>query len=336
MYRFFKISLFAVFSILLSTSIVFSAEDVPTIGFQAEAQLPENQLNKEVSYFHVGVNPNDQMTLHVQVSNPTEKEVTVIPAIHRAKTNSVGVVEYTNNSEKSETQGQANIEEVATIKEKEINLNPKETYDLEIHVSVPKEFKGIQAGAIRLLQKDSGEQTGNVRNQFAREIGLILESISSEAISSSLTLNKVNAGQVNARNTFLLSIENNQPKFTSLTKLKGVIKEKGSDKTIAEASIKEAKLAPDNVFEFPVSLNGKEFKEGKYIAIFSAKEDKKKWNLEKEFTVTTKESEKLNESDVLIKHNSSFIEKYARVIILIILFLLVIGSLFILKKIDGN
>lgn len=65
------------------------------------------------------------MTLHVQVNNPTVKEVIVIPSIHRAKTNSIGVVEYTNSSEKCEIQGQENIEEVATIKEKEINLNPK-------------------------------------------------------------------------------------------------------------------------------------------------------------------------------------------------------------------
>lgn len=318
-------------SMFLPMNVVFAEDSVPTVGFQAEAQLPEIQVNKDVSYFDVGVKPNEKFTLHVKVENPTDKEVTVIPSIHRAKTNGGGVVEYLTKSEKIGANAQANIEEIATINEKEINLKPKEIYDLKIEVNMPnKELEGIQAGAIQLLQKDSEEQTGNVHNQFAREIGLILESSSPEKIDSKLTLNQVTAGQVNARNAVLMSIENSQPKFTVLTDLKGVIQEKDSGKKVAETSINEGKLAPNEFFDFPVSLDGKEFEEGTYMAIFTAKEGEKTWKLEKEFTVTNQESEKLNQSDVTIR--PSFIEQYGVIIVILVLLLLLLVLLLILNK----
>ena len=298
-------------SFLFSTGTVLAEESGLTVGFQAEAQLPENQLNKEVSYFHIGGKPKENVTLHVRLDNPTEKEVTVLPTICAAKTNGLGVVEYTTKQGKKGEKGQETIEAIATIKEKEIKLAPKETYDLEIQVKMPeKEFQGIQAGAIRLLQKETEKQTGNVRNQFAREIGIVVESSSPEAIASKLIIKEAKAGQVNARNVVEIVIDNPQGKFCSLTELKGEIKEKKTGEVITETTLSQAKLAPTSTFEFPVPFAGKAFEAGTYVATFRAKEGDKTWELEKEFTLTEKESETYNQTDVEVKVTPSFAERY--------------------------
>lgn len=310
-------------SFLFSAGTVLAEESGPTVGFQAEAQLPDNQLNKEVSYFHIGVKPKENVSLHVRLDNPTEKEVTLFPMICAAKTNGLGVVEYSTKQGKVGEKGQETIESIATIKEKEIKLAPKETYDLEIQVKMPeKEFQGIRAGAIRLLQKETEEQTGNVRNQFAREIGIVLESSSPDAIASNLTIKQAEAGQVNARNVVEIMIDNPQAKFCSLTELKGEIKEKESGDVITETTLSQAKLAPTTTFEFPVPFAGKAFKAGTYVATFSAKEGDKNWKLEKEFTITEKESEAYNQSDVQIKVTPSFVERYwISLLVLLLVFL---------------
>uniref|UniRef100_UPI00359C69AA DUF916 and DUF3324 domain-containing protein n=1 Tax=Enterococcus faecalis TaxID=1351 RepID=UPI00359C69AA len=331
--------LIGVFMVIVS--ILFSAETMlaeartPAVGFQAEAQLPENQINKEVSYFHIGVKAKEEVTLHVRLDNSTEKEVTLFPTICAAKTNSLGVVEYTTKQGRIGEKGQETIEAIATIKEKEIKLAPKETYDLKIQVKMPeKEFQGLRAGAIRLLQKETEKQTGNVRNQFAREIGIILESSSPEEIATSLAIKKAEAGQLNARNVVDISVDNPQAKFCTLTELKGEIKEKKTGKVIAKSTLNQAKLAPTAIFKFPVRLAGKEFEAGNYIATLSAKEGNKTWHLEKEFTITKKESKTFNQSDVEIKHTPSFLDRYwLSLLILLSLFLVcVLLSFYVIWK----
>lgn len=139
-------------STLFPKNLVYSQESTPTFGFDAQAQLPANQMDSKVSYFHVGAHPNEAFDLTVTLTNSTDKEIHLLPGIYRAKTNVAGTVEYTQKTTKLEAGAQANIEDIATIQEDEIILPPRGTYDCKIHVQMPeKTFSGIQAGAIRFF-----------------------------------------------------------------------------------------------------------------------------------------------------------------------------------------
>lgn len=317
-------------SVFAQTHRACAAETTPAIGFSAEAQLPENQVNQQVTYFDVGMSPKEETTLHVKLTNATDKEVTIEPAINRARTNAIGVIEYNEKSKKITSKGQANIEDLAKISEKEIKLAPKTDYDLKIQVKMPeKELQGVQAGAIYLLQKGSSEEKGNIKNQYAREIGLILQSSDPNKLDSHLTLSKATAGQMNARNTALLTLENDQPKFMKLTAVHATMKKKGTDKVLYETKQEKMTIAPNTTFDFPISLDGNEFESGVYVATFQAKEGTKTWNLSKEFTVKAKDSKQLNQTDAVLQNKPSFFDHYKWAILIGLLMLIIIVVLIV-------
>ncbi|MCH1976465.1 DUF916 and DUF3324 domain-containing protein [Enterococcus hirae] len=313
-------------SILLPKPLVYAQESSPSFGFDAQAQIPEKQIDSKVSYFHVGAQPNEVFDLIVTLTNATDKEIHLIPGIYRAKTNIAGTVEYTKKTTKLEAGAQENIEEIATIQEDEIILPARGTYDCKIHVQMPeKAYTGIQAGAIRFLKKNTEQPKGNVNNQFAREIGLILESSNPEKLPTKLNLPKVQAGQMNGRNAALVEIENNQPKFVSLKNVTGKIQKKGKQKIIAQGTQSEVTIAPNTRFSLPISIPV--FEAGTYVARITAKEGAKKWTFEKEFTITKEKSKQYNQTDVSLKSKLSFFEKYKWMIITI--FSLIVIDLFL-------
>ena len=84
---------------------VFASE----LNFAAKAQMPDNQVNKGVSYFDIKMDQGAKQALHVDLRNDTEKEVAVDVGIASATTNINGVVEYGQNaSEAPRTAGQQN------------------------------------------------------------------------------------------------------------------------------------------------------------------------------------------------------------------------------------
>lgn len=313
---------------------VFAADEAPAIGFSAEAQLPTNQVDSQVSYFNVGLKPNEEETLHVKLTNTTDKEITIEPAVNRARTNAIGVIEYNEKSKKVTANAQSNIEDLATISEKEIKLAPKAEYDLNIQVKMPdKELSGVQAGAIYLLQKGNDTEKGNIKNQFAREIGLLLQSSDPNTLDSHLSLTKATASQMNARNTTLLTLENNQPKFMKLTDVHATMKKKGADKVLYETKQKNMTIAPNTQFDFPISLEGNEFQPGTYVASFQSKEGNKTWQFTKEFTVTNQESKQLNQTDAVLQNKPSFIDQYKWAILLgMVLLIIIVGLVIYLAR----
>ncbi|WP_242359755.1 DUF916 domain-containing protein, partial [Lactococcus petauri] len=173
------------------------ASNKVAISFSADAKLPENQINPNVTYFDLQMAPNQEENVYVHLTNNTSQEIKIKPSINRARTNAIGVIEYNKKCKTLTSNAQANIEDIAKIEEKEIVLKAKEEYDLEIKINMPsKELEGIQAGAIYLLQESSDETQGNIKNQYAREIGLILQSSDPETITSNLSFTKVSAGQL--------------------------------------------------------------------------------------------------------------------------------------------
>lgn len=146
-------------------------------------------------------------------------------------------------------------------------------------------------------------------------------------MASHLTLNKAAAGQMNARNSALLTLENDQPKFMKLTAVHATMKKKGTDKVLYETKQENMTVAPNTKFAFPISLDGHEFEPGTYVATFQTKEGNKTWKLSKEFTVKDKDSKQLNQSDAVVQNKPSFFDQYKWFLVIGIVLLLIITFL---------
>lgn len=145
-------------------------------------------------------------------------------------------------------------------------LKPHEEYKLKLQVKMPEQpFEGILAGGLYLYNKTTAKTEGNIKNHFAREIGLVLRTNDkSEQVAGDLALKKVSSDQENARNVISLLFENAQPAYLSALDIKGTVTKSGSKTSLLSLDKKNISIAPNSTFDLPIPLNGEPFKAGTY------------------------------------------------------------------------
>ncbi|OEG17328.1 hypothetical protein BCR23_04340 [Enterococcus quebecensis] len=326
-----------VISSFFVTSVFVYAEDQETFaGFTADVKLPENQYTKEVTYFDLKMTPSQIQELEVVLTNTSSKEIIIIPSVNRAQTNRAGVVTYSVKSKEKSAGLMYNIEDIITISEKEIVLKAKEEYKLTLQVKMPKQsFEGILAGGLYLYNKTTAKTEGNIKNHFAREIGLILRTTdNSKEILGDLALKKVKSDQENARNVISLLLENAQPSYLSDVNFKGTVTKEGAEAPVLTLDKKNVSIAPNSTFDLPIPLNGKPFEAGSYVFKGTANQKERNWRFEKKFQITSEEAKSYNQKDVSIKKENIFENRLVLVLIglLSLLLLLLLFLLFRMYK----
>lgn len=217
--------------LIMPATQVFASE----LNFAAKAELPDNQVNPDVSYFDIKMNPGAQQTLHVQLRNETEKPVTLDVELASATTNLNGVVEYTPNTIKPAKSLQFNMKDYVKAPKQTV-IPAKGSTVLDLAVKMPdKSFNGVMAGGITLKEhglSDQGSQTSGkkvaIKNRFSYVIGLLMRQ-NLAAVPAHVKLNAVKPSQVNARNVILTSMENDTATFIQQVAVDAKIFAKGSN-----------------------------------------------------------------------------------------------------------
>lgn len=334
-----KLLIFFILGVGISTFFaknitVYAADNESFAGFTTDAKLPDNQYKKEVTYFDLKMKPSQTQELEVVLTNASSKEIVVIPSINRAQTNRAGVVTYSVKSKKQTAGLFYNIEDIITISEKEIVLKAHEEYKLKLQVKMPDQpFEGILAGGLYLYNKTTAKTEGNIKNHFAREIGLVLRTNdTSEKVAGDLALNKVSSDQENARNVISLLLENAQPAYLSGVDIEGTVTKSGAKTPVLTVEKKNVSIAPNSIFDLPIPLNGEPFKAGTYEFKGTATQKEKIWHFDKKFQITSKEANNYNKKDVSVKKETIFENRLVLLLISLLVLLLLI-LLFLLFRI---
>ncbi|MFQ9320842.1 MAG: DUF916 and DUF3324 domain-containing protein [Enterococcus durans] len=307
-----------------STVIIEASE----LKFSVEPILPENQINQEHTYFDLIVEPDQKQTVKVHMRNDTNQDIFVVPHIEAATTNINGVVEYGESNSKLDKTAPYNIADLVKAKEKEVKIPANNSYDLEIEIKMPKEkFEGVLAGGITLQEKDEPQKENKskkqqglaIENKYAYVVAIILQE-NLEELTQTLTLDKVVPSQVNARNTINATLKNREATYINQLSVETKITKKG-DKSILYSSEKEGmQMAPNTSFAYPIFLDGKKLKPGKYTLDMKVKSAKQGWEFTKEFEVEPEVAKRLNASDVTIEKDN-YLWLYSTVTIVIVILL---------------
>lgn len=341
----------AVALVIMMSPKVSAAE----FNFAAQAEIPENQLDKGVSYFDIKLDQGAQQTLHVDLRNDTEKEVVVDVDISSTTTNINGVVEYSPNEIKPAKSLKFNMKDYVKAPDT-VKIPAKSATTLDLQAAMPNEkFDGVMAGGITLKehqdtndQASSNEKGVSIKNQFSYVIGLVMQQ-NTNPVAANVKLADVKPTQINYRNVILAPLENDTATFINKVAVDAKISKKGSDKALYSMSKEGLQMAPDATFDFPISLEGQELKPGNYVAQLevygnqnengavtrkSSKGEQKfanHWTLTKEFTVQKKVADNLNKKDVsLKKENHWWI--YVLIALLILLITVVAVLIFVVLK----
>ncbi|CAD5896366.1 C-terminal membrane anchored cell surface protein [Carnobacterium maltaromaticum] len=284
------------------------------LNFSVTPILPENQKDKDKSYFDLQVEKAKEQELTVKLKNGTDKNVTVDTSINRATTNLNGVVEYGKTKDKKDASLVYNIEDFIEITEPEIDIPAHEEKQLILKVKgIPEVFDGILVGGLTFKEKQEEEDTKEdtsqglaIANEYAYVVGIVLHG-ENEDIPSDIKLTNAEAAQVNARNVINASLQNPKPKYLSNLSIDAVVTKKGSKDVLYSSKKKDMQMAPNSNFSYPIPLEGEALKSGEYNVSMNIKSVNDQWELSKDFTIDKETADSLNEKDVTIKKNDTWI-----------------------------
>lgn len=291
------------------------------LNFSAQAQIPENQVDKKKTYFDLLVKPGSKQDLIIKLRNDTDKDVNVKIGLHTARTNLNGVIEYGGSKDKLDKSLVYKISDILKPESNLVKIPAKSSVDTKLKLVVPKKvFLGTLVGGITL--KESKKVNGpKVKNGLSNEYQYIIGTVLRESIAtvpSQIKLGRVSAAQVNARNTINAEFRNVKPKLMSNLNIVGTVKDK-SGKVLYQRNEKDIKMAPNSILNYAVQLNGNKLKPGKYLYTAKVADESDEWQFKKWFTVTEKQAKKYNDQDVSIEQ-----QDWTWLIVLVIAVVLII------------
>ncbi|MEI5994480.1 DUF916 and DUF3324 domain-containing protein [Candidatus Enterococcus mansonii] len=274
-----------------------------TGGFSFEVIQPENQHNKEVTYFDLLMKPGQKQTVQMKMNNSSDEEIKISVKLNSAKTNSNGVIEYGPSQIKKDASLKYEFTDIVKAPE-EVKIPAKGHILVDFNITMPEStFEGYISGGIQLQQID-GEvkkqtDTGMVVNKFAYLVGMLLSESDTKEIQPDLKLNKVYPELQNFRNAIFVNFSNVQPVYTEKMTVDAQITKKGSSEVLYETKKSNMRMAPNSMIEFPISMNGEKMTPGDYQAkVLVTTVAGGKWAWDQSFKITNEEADKFNDQDL--------------------------------------
>ncbi|OJG69367.1 hypothetical protein RV11_GL002886 [Enterococcus phoeniculicola] len=343
--------------ILFTTSPGFASK----LNFAVSPVIPENQIDKNKTYFELLMKPDQAQTVEVELRNSTDKEVKVGIHVASATTNLNGVVEYSPNEIKADESLKYNLKDLVEVEE-EVTLKPKSVVNVPLKITMPKDsFDGILAGGITFKEivsekakTEKNEETGMaIKNEYAFAVGLVLKETDVE-VKPDLNILEINASQVNVRNVINVGFQNPAPVYLNQLRMNHEVTKQGESDVLYKSSAPRMQMAPNSNFEYPIALNGEKLQAGKYLlktvaygglsdsGKYEVKDEEGntvrylyKWTFEKEFEIKKEVADKLNAKDVSIE-KEDFPWLYVIIGALILLIAILLLILFLKRKKDKD
>lgn len=271
------------------------AEDVLN-KFNANTEKSEYQLNESAAYFDLLLKPGQKTKLKVLVENNSDETINIKASVNQAVTNQNGVVEYSGRQKNKSKTAPYNIEDIVKLSDADFKLKKGEKKELILDVSMPdKEFSGVLAGALYLIEVPEGESETMIRNILSREIAVLLQN-DDAPVEPELVFNKAEALPNNGRNAIEILMENVSSTYIKDATITYDISRDG--KEFLKDKKEQVKIAPNSDFPFIISLAGTAIEAGNYVAEVTVKTSDNEWKEELAFKVDKEKSKELNDNDL--------------------------------------
>lgn len=292
------ISVFVLFNLIPTT--VYANEEVP---YSLRAIPSENQVDELNTYFDLAVEKNKTENLQVEVFNNSDKKIIVEVSANTGATNSNGLLIYDGSIDEFDDSLKHNFTDMTDVLTPTLEIEPHDSKTAEISVAMPDEdFEGTILGGIRFLLKDDSEEKGEgvqIKNNYAYEIAVVLNDKNNDKdLKEKIELNDVRAGLISGRTGLHVNFSNKSPILMTGTQIKGAVYKKGSDEPLYERQEDNFSIAPNALFNYPISFENQKLQVGDYVFKGTIKTKDNEFKFEKDFIITKDEAEEANEEAV--------------------------------------
>lgn len=294
--------LFAVLVAMLAWGAQLASASASSVGYTVKAELPSDQLSKQVSYFDLHTQPGQQQQLKVVISNTSNTTQRFAVSVNQAVTNDNGVIDYSQSDPKLDPTLQVGMKELFTKASGQrvtVPANSQKTVVLTLQMP-EKTVRGTLLGGVYVAQLQGKAAKPKVpisiRNAFAYAIGVELRE--GALVKPNLVLHQVRATQLNRRNFITANLQNPEPGIMSGLKVNAQVMKAGQSQLQPLISQQQSHMgmAPNSNFNFAIPWGNKDLPAGQYILHLTAQAGKQNWQFTRNFTIAKKTVKRLNKT----------------------------------------
>lgn len=328
---------------IISFSLLIIGVSADEMNFSVNTVIPSNQIDREKTYFNLKMAPKQEQDVTVTLKNNIKKDITIEIGVNTAKTNTDGVVEYSESNIKKDSSLKYDISKVVTGPGSVV-IPASSSKDVTFHISMPDNaFNGILLGGLTFQQKSSeilqSKASGtSVTNEYQYAVAMLLKE-NDTVVQPNLNLIQVKPDQLNSRNVITAEIQNDQAVLLSKVSVDAKIYSKGGKKPVYTSIKHDMQIAPNSHLTYPVSLNGTEMKPGEYTyhmkVTGESNNRSKTWQFTKQFKIEAKKAKALNQSDVDVNantNNTNWVYPLIALVLLVIVIILLIIVILLQRK----
>lgn len=291
--------LITVVSVFLYAPSLISAAQTDGINYSVSAIIPDNQIDKQNSYFDLKMSSHQSEQISVRVYNSGNDSIRVKSEIHDALTSTSGTMNYLssdNNTDSSLRYSLKNITSLENSNTIDVPAHSSKTINATIKMPDLNNFNGIILGGW-YFEKDNTDKKINssfgINNKYSYVVG-IKYTVGDSLPNPNIKLNSVKPSLSNGHTAVLLNIQNTTPVIISGLTYDTKIYKSGSNKIVKSNTIKNGSMAPNSNFDMSVLYGSTPLTAGDYVAKVSVKNKDHNWQFEKKFTVTAKDAQTIN------------------------------------------
>lgn len=301
-----------------------------SMGYSVSAIIPDNQIDKTLTYFDLKMEPNQKQEIHLFVSNSSDKEQTIEIIPNNAKTNQNGVIDYSQTNGKLDSSLKIPLTSIIS-KAQEVTLAPNEKKKITFTLQMPeKSFDGLVLGGFYISKKQNTdkmketEKDVQIINNYSYVIGIKIRE-NKNNVKPKIIMNEIKPMLLNYRTAITVNLQNTEATIINGLSVKAKVMKKGGSKKLHEVSKKELSIAPNSNFDFPINWENQILDTGKYTLQLVAKSGEDEWKFEEDFVISSKDSKLLNDGAIeLDKQPANWIWIVTTVLFILLVFVILI------------
>ncbi len=290
-----------VFLSILSTVYVFANEGV---YFSVSSVIPENQIDKNLSYFDLKVTPSSSQELKVKIFNNKKHEIKVKAMVTPATTCRNGFISYTNFTNYDESLKYP-LPDILKLNQSEYTVPAEGTVTATALLNMPEEaYDGIILGGLVFTKADDSSETTKenqgttqIENEYQYVIGVML-SENDNKVSANMNLKYIKSTLSNYHTSLAVNLQNDTPVIIPNLKISGTVYKKGSSEIYKSTEKENIKMAPNSNFDFMIDWQNHKFEAGDYRIHVIAQNEEYFWEWDENFTITPEQANDANKDAV--------------------------------------
>ncbi|MGX6962661.1 DUF916 and DUF3324 domain-containing protein [Vagococcus xieshaowenii] len=318
----------------------------PNIPYNVVTKIPENQINKQASYYDILVKPGQKQTFTMEIMNGADKEVDVIVEPITARTSQNGTVTYLKSKEPLSKTMKYSFEDLVS-KKQTVKLPARGKKNVTFTATMPDQtFEGMLLGGFNIREVDDEKDDQNnvsvkegmtITNKYSIVVAAQIRMDEKAVVKQNFSIEDVKVAEYGGSYSIFSELSNDSGTLIGGYTFDATITDKDGD-AIYKWSNEGFQMAPNSVFVIPQKVSPDTFPAGDYkldMTVYSP-DGKQKWPLEKKFTIDRKERKKVLDTVVVDKGKDNSTLMYVLIAIGIMIIILGIVTIVMMKRKNGK